>query len=127
MRNGVKIALTLVLVASVLGGEMIFLELPDTVQRRLKVRDHAFHSRITVLAAQNKYLIDQGEEPAGTFTYSHFKSLVETSSVSEMSTDSDVSQLKQMKCSCSFKKLFVNTIEKDFTDLMIGKIKPGRL
>lgn len=55
------------------------------------------------------------------WNYAQFKSLVETET-GELSADEDVRQLKKMKCACTFKKLFVNTREPGFTDLMIGKI-----
>ena len=124
MRHTVKVVLAFMLMTTALGGEIVFLEVPQSIQRRLKDRDHVFHSRVTVLAAQNEYLMAQGEEPVGVLTYSDFKSLVEQPA-SELSSDKDVSELKKMKCACSFKKLFVNTVEEGFTDLMIGKIKPG--
>jgi hypothetical protein len=110
MRDALRAILALQLLMMALAGDHVFLEVPEIVQRRLKQKDHASHPRITVLASQSKYLRDLGEDPADLWSYSHFKSLVETAS-GELSPDEDVTQVKKMQCSCTFKKIFVNTIE----------------
>jgi hypothetical protein len=123
MSNAVRTLLVLQLIMMTMAGDLVFLQVPEIVQRRLKSKTHASFPRITALASQSHYLRSLGEEPADLWNYDHFKSLVENNQ-GELTPDEDVSQVKKMQCSCTFKKLFVNTIESGFTDLMIGKIKP---
>lgn len=126
MRKAARTLLVLQLILTCIAGDHIFLQVPEIVQRRLRSKSHASFPRITALASQSNYLRSLGEDPADIWTYDHFKSFVENTQ-GELAPDEDVSQVKKMQCSCTFKKLFVNTIENGFTDLMIGKIKPGKL
>lgn len=102
----------------------VFLQVPAGIQNKLKNRERFWHPRIEAMVTQSRYL--SADNVLGEWNYGHFKSLVETSQTT-LNADEDVSKLKKMQCSCTFKKLFVNTLEKGFTDLMIGKFKPRRL